>query len=204
MLRQLLLPALAAATLAGCATGYNYRGGDGDYYYGQPRADYRHADPYYGHYGTYGRYGGYGSYGHQRPFYYYDRFGRLVYANPHGHGYYGGHYGYGAPYGYPYRYYPRSPRGGHRHDGTGGHGTPPDQGDQNRKRPPWRDFSGIAPPSVDTPQRVAAPLGSSGSPLREHRVQTLRPALARPAIPRAEPQEAVGERAERHIPSAIE
>ena len=31
MLRKFLLPALATALLAGCATDYTYRGGSGDY-----------------------------------------------------------------------------------------------------------------------------------------------------------------------------
>ena len=50
MLRKFLLPAVVAATLAGCATGYSYRSGNGDYYYGQPSVEYR----YYGGYGPYG------------------------------------------------------------------------------------------------------------------------------------------------------
>ena len=44
MLRNILLTAFAAATLAGCATDYAYRGGNGDYYYGQPRVEYRYYD----------------------------------------------------------------------------------------------------------------------------------------------------------------
>lgn len=86
MIRKLLLPALAAALLGGCVTGYDYRGGNGDYYYGQPSVDYY--DGYYGGYGYPGWSGmmgfgyGYGGYG------------------------YGG-YGYGYPYyGYGYPYYP--------------------------------------------------------------------------------------------------
>ena len=41
MLRNTLLAALATTTLAGCATGYAYRGGagGGDYYYGQPQVE---------------------------------------------------------------------------------------------------------------------------------------------------------------------
>jgi hypothetical protein len=86
MIRKLLLPALAAVLLGGCVTGYDYRGGNGDYYYGQPSVDYY--DGYYGGYGYPGWSGmmgfgyGYGGYG------------------------YGG-YGYGYPYyGYGYPYYP--------------------------------------------------------------------------------------------------
>lgn len=121
MLRKLLLPLLATAALAGCATDYQYRGGNGDYYYGQPRVEYRHMGPsgFYGGvgYGTGGGYGGIGygtgggyggiSYG---AMYFYDRYGRLVYGYPRSYygspyydrygrlvyGYPGGHYG--SPY----------------------------------------------------------------------------------------------------------
>ena len=80
MIRKLILPALAALMLAGCAT-YQYRAGSGgDYYYGQPGTEYRYYGSPYG-YGGYG-YGGYGGYG-------YGSYG------------YGG-YGYGyQPYAYP-------------------------------------------------------------------------------------------------------
>src|SRR3546814_1214571 len=39
MLRHLVL-VFAVVALAGCATGYTYRDGYGDYYYGQPSVDY--------------------------------------------------------------------------------------------------------------------------------------------------------------------
>ena len=74
MIRKLLFPALAIATLAGCATGYSYRGGNGDYYYGQPSVDYR----YHGGY-SFG-YGGFGGFGRG---YYLDIFGRPVYGYPY-------------------------------------------------------------------------------------------------------------------------
>lgn len=97
MIRKLLLPALAAAVLGACATGYDYRGGNGDYYYGQPSVDYQ--DDYYGPYGSagYGYPGGWS--------------GMLGYGIGYGGGYgsygYGGYpYGYGGPYGYGYPYYP--------------------------------------------------------------------------------------------------
>jgi hypothetical protein len=85
MIRKLLLPALAAAVLGGCVTGYDYRGGSGDYYYGQPSVDY---DYYGGYYGGYGYPGWHGALGF-------------------GYGY-GGYpyYGYG---GYPYYGYPYYP-----------------------------------------------------------------------------------------------
>ena len=128
MLRKLLLPALAIATLAGCATGYSYRGGNGDYYYGQPSVEYR----YYGGYG-YG-YGGLGGYGQG---YYLDVFGRPVYGYPYG--YYGGHYP-SYPYGHGPR--PRPPHGpGHGGGHDGDHDGPPQHGDPRpRNRPPWRDI----------------------------------------------------------------
>lgn len=130
MYRKLLLPALAASVLAGCATGYAYRGGNGDYYYGQPRTEYRYYDPY-GFYGGYG-YGGYGDYA---PAYYYDRLGRLVYRNPYG--YYGSPYGYGS-----WWYRPRTPHGDH-HDDHAGDGD----GDRDNRPPPWRNPGGVMPPN---------------------------------------------------------
>jgi hypothetical protein len=147
MIRKLLLPALAAALLAGCAT-YGYRDGRGDYYYGQPSTQYR----YYGGYGYPGDYGypGYSGYGSS--------------------GYYG--YGYGAPYwggsiGY-YRYYGPSrhwQHGGGHHDGNhdgghdGGHdsgGRPPTGSRPDRPRAPWRDLGNVARPPVV--ERRSAPM----------------------------------------------
>ena len=146
MLRKFLLPTLAMAALAGCATGYTYRGGDGDYYYGQPRVEYR----YYGGYGHYGPYGGFGYGGG----YYYDRYGRLVYGSP-----YGGYYGY--PYGGGGWWYAPRPR--HDHDGDHDHDHPDPDGDSSNRRPPWRNF-GVAPapdrgdalPSIRRPQAPSA------------------------------------------------
>lgn len=140
MLRKILLPALAAAALAGCATDYAYRGGNGgDYYYGQPRVEYRYDMPY----------GGYGAYGNYGPRYFYDRYGRLVYGNPYA--YYGyGAYGYGAPYyGYPYGNRPRPPHGGghgHGNGGNNGHQPPPQEQANPDRKPPWRDFGGLVRP----------------------------------------------------------
>lgn len=162
MLRKLLLPMLATAALAGCATDYQYRGGNGDYYYGQPRVEYRHIGPsgFYGGvgFGTgggyggigYGTGGGYGGIGYGAT-YFYDRYGRLVYGYPRS--YYGSPYydRYGRlVYGYPGGYY-RSPyyggsaghhrRPAHGHgDGNGNHGNRDDHdgdGDnqQDRTRP---------------------------------------------------------------------
>lgn len=143
MLRKILLPTLAIAALAGCATGYTYRGGSGDYYYGTPGVDYRY-------HGAYGYYGSYGSYGGG---YYYDRYGRLVYGYPYG-GYYNQPYGAGS-----WWWYTPRPRPGHDQDGD-------HQGDDgnrdDRRRPPWRDIGGLQP----RPPRTAAP-GDDTSPRRQ-------------------------------------
>src|SRR3546814_3122722 len=57
MLRHLVL-VFAAVALAGCATGYTYRDGYGDYYYGQPSVDYYD----YGYGAPYGSIHGYPRY----------------------------------------------------------------------------------------------------------------------------------------------
>ena len=83
---------VAATLVAGCVTtDYGYRGGRGDYYYGQPRTDYRYYDDSFGYYGSYG-------FGRYAPAYYYDRYGRLVYGGSYG--YYGYPYGYGSQWWY--------------------------------------------------------------------------------------------------------
>src|SRR3546814_793330 len=90
MLRHLVL-VFAAVALAGCATGYTYRDGYGDYYYGQPSVDYY----------DYGYGAPYGS------IYGYPRYWRGGLGIGYGYGY--GGYGYGYPYGYHgggYPYYP--------------------------------------------------------------------------------------------------
>lgn len=126
MIRKLLLPAVAIALLGGCVTGYDYRGGRGDYYYGQPRTEYR--------------YHGYGAYGYGYP---YD-------SRYYGRGYYGYPYNYGYPYypGYGGGYYPRPPivvrppRPGHPGHGGGDDDRPPhhDDGDD---RAPWRNLDDL-------------------------------------------------------------
>lgn len=150
MIRPLLLPAIAAglaAMLGGCVSGYQYRDGPGDYYYGQPSVEYR--DYGYGSYGYPGGwsgrlgygYGGYGGYGY-----------------PYGYGGYGYPYGYGG-YGYPYWRPPviivrPGPHGG-------GHKDDDHKGDHRRDRkgdrPPWRNLGDLRPP---TPMRVQAPTDS--------------------------------------------
>src|SRR3546814_12552427 len=82
MLRHLVL-VFAAVALAGCATGYTYRDGYGDYYYGQPSVDYYD----YGYGAPYGSIHGYPRYW---------RGGLGI-----GYGYGSGGYGYGYPSGHP-------------------------------------------------------------------------------------------------------
>lgn len=125
MLRKLLLPALAATLLAGCVTGYTYRGqgASGDYYYGQPSVEYR----YHGGYGY-----GYPGYGYG--------------------GYYGYPYRYGYPsrhgwYGYPYYSYPRYPyyRYPYRYDRHPDYrpGKPPRHDGGSRGNGPWTGVEDI-------------------------------------------------------------
>ncbi|WP_206203229.1 hypothetical protein [Thermomonas sp. HDW16] len=131
MFRNILLSALAATALAGCATDYAYRGGNGDYYYGQPRVEYRYYGP-----SVYGGYGGY--YGN-------GLYGGVGFGYPYGYGGYGGYYGGGYwnyPYGgYPHWYRPRPPHG----HGDNDHGHDRD-GDRNDRKPPWRNIGGLVPP----------------------------------------------------------
>src|SRR6476620_11289562 len=90
-LRALVLPGLAGALLAGCATGYTYRAGpEGDYYYGQPEVHY--SDPYWYGWGGWGGWGGYGPYGWGGPYgpYWGPYWGGGGYWGGH-HGHYGGH-----------------------------------------------------------------------------------------------------------------
>jgi hypothetical protein len=177
MIRKFLLPALAIAMFGGCVTsGYQYRGGNGDYYYGQPQVEYRdYGSPY----------------------------GRFGYGYPGGwSGSFGWGYGYGDPYGYyggyydPWLYYtpyrrPRHHRGDHDHhgdhhddDSTGvPSGTPRD--DDHHRPPPWRDFVRVKPPGVLAP---AVP-----QQRRDHVTPTLRPPMPRmgdlPTVSREERRE---------------
>ncbi len=129
MIRKLVLPALAAALLAGCVSDYAYRGGDrGDYYYGRPSVEYR----YDGGYGGYAPYGyGYGNYGYGTYGYPYRYYGA-----PYGFGGFGGYY---SPYyNYPYYrpHYRRPPLTHPRPDGN----PPPQHRRDDDRRPPWRNF----------------------------------------------------------------
>ncbi len=195
MFRKLLLPMLATAALAGCATDYQYRGGNGDYYYGQPRVEYRDLGPggFHGGIGIGAGYGGfgYGGYGYG-PTYYYDRYGRLIYGDPgryYGSWYYGGN-----------GRYPTHPPRGHDHQGD------PDGDAANRpdRPPPWRDLGHLQPrdpyESVDgnrgeRQRPVRRPLTESHSdaPMRTRPMRTQgSPAIAPAVRERSEPSSRMG------------
>ena len=131
MIRKLLVPLAAALLLGGCVTGYGYRAGAGDYYYGQPRTEYRYYDDSFGYYGSYG-------FGRYAPAYYYDRYGRLVYGGSYG--YYGYPYGYGSQWWYRPRPHGNGHGGGDHGNGHGDHDA-----DRDDRRPPWRNFGGGLP-----------------------------------------------------------
>jgi hypothetical protein len=147
MIRKLFFATLGAALLGGCVTGYQYRGGSGDYYYGQPSVDY-YDDGYYG--GSYGYPYGYGGYPGGYPGGWNGMLGI-------GLGY-GGYYGpYGYPYGYGDPYYGR----GHHHrppvivvpdppvDPRPGHPDRPRRDDHDRDRFIMRrPLNGRAPRAV--------------------------------------------------------
>ena len=168
--KLLLLPAIAVALLSGCVS-YGYRGGHGDYYYGQPRTEYSY--PYgYGAYG-YGDYGyGYSGYGYGYPGYGYPGY----YSAP----YWGGSIGY---YGY---YGPRRPPrhdGGHGNDhghGGGGHGgndggnDHPPQDLPDRPRAPWRDLGRLGGQERQDQPVQRAPMRPSPTQAAERAPQPLR------------------------------
>ena len=157
MFRNILLSTFAAATLAGCATGYSYRNDNGgDYYYGQPRIEYRHYDPY--GYGSYG-YGGYA------PGYYYDRYGRLVYGSAFGFN--------GYPYGYGSQWWYR-PRPSHGHGGN--HDDDGNDGNHEGRRPPWRNFGGVLPQDG----RVAPDRDDVRPRVRRQQMPSTRPMMPAP------------------------
>lgn len=184
MFRKLLLPMLATAALAGCATDYQYRGGQGDYYYGQPQVEYRNVGPG-GFYGDIGL--GYGmdafGYGFGATFFY-DRYGRLVYGSPSNY-YRSPYYGRGA------WYPPRPPRG---HGGGNNH---QDYGDNRQAPPPpWRDLGRYQ-------QRDSNEGSYRNREARERPEQRARPDSYRDAPMRTQPSPAViRERSERSQPSS--
>lgn len=155
MIRKLIVPALAAGLLAGCVSSYNYRAGQGDYYYGRPSVEYRYyGAPYGGYYG--GFYGGYG--------YGYGGYPYRYYGSPYRYGYYGyPHYGY--PH-RPYRpYIPPPPRpGGHPPHHSGGGDYRPDNG-----KAPWRDLDGLRrsqQPRLQQPRASTGPEPARAGPPR--------------------------------------
>ena len=172
MIRKLLLPTVAMALLAGCVTSdYTYRGGRGDYYYGQPRTEYR--------------YHGYGQYG---------------YGYPYDSRFYGrGYYGYGHPYGgyYPAPYYPgyggyyprppivvRPPHPGHGH-------TPPRPPHERNDRDgsPWRNLDEVRRRQQGPGPGAVAPQRVEGSAMRSPP-----PPVQRHVEPRRSSDSAMGER----------
>lgn len=175
MLRKLLLAMLATAALAGCATDYNYRGGNGDYYYGQPRVEYRDAGPG-GFYGGFGLGYGYGNYGYG-PTYYYDRFGRLVYGYPSG--YYGATY-YGSNGWY-------RPRPHHDHDDRNDdadrndHDADDNVGSNHDRPPPWRDLGSLRQTDEDGnrqgPMRRTQPVPYLQAPIRQQPAAPIAPMI---------------------------
>jgi hypothetical protein len=176
MFRKLLLPMLAAAMLAGCATDYRYRGGNGDYYYGSPRVEYRYQ-------GIGGYYNGFGlDYGYGGS--YYDPFGRLIYGYPGG--YYGGSY-----YGGNGWYRPRPRRDHGDRDDHDGHDHNDGDGNHHDRPPPWRDLGGLQHRDQDVngfrnrddrqqPMRSPRPMSSSPAPIRPQRADPGAP----PSAPR--------------------
>ena len=141
MIRKFLLPALAVAMLGGCVTsGYQYRGGNGDYYYGQPQVQYRDYGYPYGDFG-YGYPGGWGG-----------SFGwSWGYGYGYPYGYYGGYYDpwrYYRPYHHPHHHGHDHDHGDHDDDGTSVPPRPPRDDDDGNRPPPWRDFVRVKPPGV--------------------------------------------------------
>jgi len=183
-IRNYAIAVLAAVALSGCVTGYGYRGGVGDYYYGQPSVDY------YGYGSAYGGYG-YSGYG-----YGYD----YGYGYPYGYGYYPGYYYPGYPY-YPPR--PHNPRPNPRPDRPGY--QIPDNGVRYPSRAQGvlrggsqsRMAPGQVPPSVETryPSRyerrmpqVPSNLESRGGGDAGSLNQPRPPSRTQPIAPRFEPR----------------
>jgi len=167
-----LAAASAAVLLAGCVTPYQYREGNGDYYYGQPSVEYRD----YG-YGGYGYPGGWG--------------GSI------GFGY--GYGGYGYPYGgYGYPYYPPliflpGYYGGHHHHHGGR--DQPDPVPYRSQRPPQRiggDGTPNTPIMMPTPRSRMQEPPLRGPGMQELPAPPLRRAFTLPPSPRAERNDSPG------------
>ncbi len=151
MIRKLILPALAAAMLAGCAT-YQYRGGaGGDYYYDQPATEYRYYGSPYGYYGGYGYgypYGGSIGYGYYRS--YPGWYGYPRHSGGHSHGHHG----------------PRPGGDGDHDDDQGGN---PQNQQPDQPRPPWRDLGRLDPSQrahVEAKRPVPMAEREASSPVR--------------------------------------
>jgi len=167
MIRKLILPAIVIALLGGCVTGYSYRQGSGDYYYGAPAVEYRYYPTY-----SYGAYGYYGPYRYADPYAY----------RGYPYGYRGG---YGYPYGYPYSYY-RYRRPVPRVDPTpDGNSSPWRRLDEARRRqqggnaaPPPESPTGNdnnAPRPDETPRRQQDGGNATPSPAMQPRVSPAPP-----------------------------
>ena len=170
MIRKLVLPALAAALLAGCVTDYGaYGGGVYGGYYGNPSVEFRYDSGYLMYPSGYG---GYGTYCY--PYRYYGA--------PYGYGGYGGYYGY--PYYRPsYPYY--RPYQGHRPPGVHPrpHGPyPPQHRRDDDRRPPWRNYDELR----------RRPMPDGGGAAAQSRAPM-------PVAPLAEPRERGGSRMEQTV-----
>jgi hypothetical protein len=159
MIRNITLALLASATLSACvSSGYGYRGGSGDYYYGRPAA---------GHYGYPGPYGsaGYGSGGwYGGAGYGYPAYGGYYSGAPSGY-YYRPGYGYYAPYYPPYR--PVVVRPPHQHKPRPPRVDPPgDPGSHEGGGVSWRDLERLkARKYQGTPRQVPAQVPTASSRL---------------------------------------
>jgi hypothetical protein len=184
MISKLLIPSLAAVLstglLGGCVSGYQYRDGAGDYYYGQPQIEYS----------DYG-YGGYGGYG-GGPYGYGGGWGGQI---GYGYGGYGSQYGYSGYGGYGYPYYPGGPviivRGGDRdNDGDADDRGGPAPSNPTSHRPRWGGNLGGERPPLLPSGHVPPPLSrrefpSGGVPSGVFPTRPM-PSGGMPSIPRME------------------
>lgn len=194
MIRKLILPALTVALLGGCVTGYSYRQGSGDYYYGAPGVEYRY-------YPTYP----YGAYGYYGPYRYADPYAYRSYP-------YGYRSGYGYPYGYPYSNYYYYRRQVPQH--------PPADPTPDGISSPWRRLDearrrkqGGTPPPLD-PWVDAAPDDDKASWRRLEQVRRRQqeytpppPAAPRPSVdtdPAPSPRSSLGGRVRRTQERALD
>jgi hypothetical protein len=169
--RQLLLvPAIAAAALlSGCVT-YGYRGGQGDYYYGQPSTEYSYPYGYY----DYGYPGYYGAPYWSGSFGYYGGYYGGPYRPPHHGGGHGNDHGHG---------------GGNGHGNDGGNDHP--QPHHDLPRPPWRNLDDIgrpdarARPAQRPPERPSPGQAGQRAPQSRPMQPRVERAAPMPPVPRA-------------------